>query len=108
MNPTQQDNTYDAFISYRRSDGSTISSWLRNTLQSYKLPTALAAGRNNLRIYLDTAFERANEDFWANNIEPSLRKSRYLIVIATLDTLRPRSDGQQNWVQREIEFFLKL
>jgi len=108
MNPTERDDAYDAFISYRRSDGAIIAGWLRNKLQGYKLPTALSAGRDKLRIYLDTAFERANEDFWANNIEPALRKSRYLIVIATPDTLRKRFDGQQNWVEREIEFFRKL
>src|SRR6202050_1453515 len=108
MNPNEPEYSYNAFISYRRSDGSAMGAWLRNKLQGYVLPSALAAGRKKLRIYLDTAFERANEDFWTNNIEPALRSSHYLIVVATPDTLRPRSDGQRNWVEREIEFFRKL
>src|SRR5581483_1914306 len=99
---------YDAFISYRRSDGAIIASWLRRRLQEYILPTKIAQGRKKLRIYLDTAFERANEDFWANNIEPALRNSRYLVVVATPATLRRRADGEQNWVEREIEVFLNL
>jgi WD40 repeat protein len=104
----EQDYLYDAFISYRRSDGAKIANWLRRRLQDYKLPPKIAEGRRKLRVYLDTAFERANEDFWANNIEPALRTSRYLVVVATPDTLQPRADGDQNWVEREIDFFLGL
>jgi hypothetical protein len=99
---------YNAFISYRRSDGSAIANWLRRKLQNYVLAAELATGRKKLRLYLDTAFERANENFWTNNIEPALRSSQYLIVIATPDSMRPRSNGLQNWVEREIEFFRKL
>jgi hypothetical protein len=102
MNQSELDYLYDAFISYRRSDGAAIAAWLRRRLQDYTLPSKIAAGRNKLRVYLDTAFERANEDFWANNIEPALRASRYLVVVATPDTLRPRADGEQNWVERGI------
>ena len=53
---------YDAFISYRRSDGTNVATWLRRRLQDYRLPRSLSAKRK-LRVYLDTAFERANEDF---------------------------------------------
>jgi hypothetical protein len=99
---------YNAFISYRRSDGSAIANWLRAKLQNYVLPAELATGRRKLSLYLDTAFERANENFWTNNIEPALRSSQYLIVIATPDSMRPKFNGQQNWVEREIDFFRKL
>jgi WD40 repeat protein len=103
----EQDYLYDAFISYRRSDGASVANWLRRRLQDYTLPPAIADGRKKLRIYLDTAFERANEDFWANNIEPALRASRYMVVVATPDTLLRRAGGQ-NWVEREIDLFLNL
>ena len=98
---------YDAFISYRRSDGTNVATWLRRRLQDYRLPRSLSAKRK-LRVYLDTAFERANEDFWTNNIEPALKSSRNLIVIATPDTLRRQTTGQPNWVEREIDTFLSL
>jgi WD40 repeat protein len=99
---------YDAFISYRRSDGTGIATWLRRHLQEYRLPPSLAETRKKLRVYLDTAFERANEDFWTNNIEPALKSSRNLIVVVTPDALRRHTTGQPNWVEREIDTFLGL
>lgn len=86
------DYLYDAFISYRRSDGTNIATWLRRRLQDYRLPPSLSAQRKKLRVYLDTAFERANEDFWTHNIEPALKSSCNLIVIASPDTLPSPSD----------------
>jgi WD40 repeat protein len=100
--------SYDAFISYRRMDGAGIARWLRGNLQDYVLPQNIRKGNKKLRIYIDTAFERANEDFWANNIEPALRSSRYLVVVATPKARLRRMDGSQNWVEREIELFLSL
>jgi len=85
---------YDAFISYRRSDGATIARWLRRRLQDYTLPPRIAEGRKRLSVYLDTAFERANEDFWSNNIEPALKASRYLVVVATPNALQPRARAE--------------
>lgn len=113
MDQREQDYEHDAFISYRRSDGTAIAAWLRRRLQDYKLPPKLAEGRKKLRIYQDTAYERATEDFWANNIEPALKASRYLVVVATPDALKLRIAGSyegscQNWVEREIELFLSL
>ncbi|MDF0674846.1 MAG: TIR domain-containing protein [Nitrospira sp.] len=107
--PEHQDEyLYDAFISYRRSDGTSVATWLRRRLQDYRLPPSLSATHKKLHVYLDTAFERANEDFWTNNIEPALKSSRTLIVIATPDTLRRQATGQPNWVEREIDTFLNL
>lgn len=99
---------YDAFLSYRRRDGELFARWLRTKLLRYRLPPVLARGRKPLRVYFDRSYERANEDFWKHNIENALRRSRYLIVIITPLVFQPRSDGSQNWVEREIEFFSSL
>jgi formylglycine-generating enzyme required for sulfatase activity len=97
---------YDAFISYRRSDGRSVARWLRSALLHYRLPQQLIADPSRkLSIYLDTIFERATEDFFENNIKPALLHSRWLIVIATPNALNARPDGSPNWVEREIEIF---
>jgi tetratricopeptide (TPR) repeat protein len=92
---------YDAFISYRRSDGSTVAKWLRRELEGFRLPKALRAtyGRK-LRLYMDTAYERGTTDFYEESIKPALLASRYLIVVATPDAMR-RADGAEDWVDRE-------
>ena len=100
---------YDAFISYRRSDGTPLARWLRSRLLSYSLPKSLRPGKQEkLNIYLDTVYERATEDFFSQNIEPSLQQSRFLIVISTPDALQQRPDVSPNWVYREVETFCLL
>jgi hypothetical protein len=99
---------YDAFISYRRSDGSLAARWLRSALLRYRLPRQLRTEPSRkLSVYLDTSFERATEDFFENNIKPALLHSRWLIVIATPNAVNPRPDGSPNWVEREIDVFSK-
>src|SRR5579871_6808321 len=101
--------SYDAFISYRRSDGARFARRLRDQLRTFRLSGKLAAGRREpLSIYLDTIYERATNDFFDQTIVPALRHSKHLIVIHTPSTLQPRSDGSKNWVVREIEFFRTL
>lgn len=99
---------FDAFISYRRIDGTAAARWLRARLERYRLPAGLDAGRAPIKAYLDTAFERATEDFWNRNIEPALRRSRCLVVVVTPSVFEPRSDGEPSWVEREIRLFLSL
>lgn len=96
---------YDAFISYRRSDGSRTAQWLRKELESYRPPKKLqmAAGKR-LRIYLDTAYERGTEDFYEQSIRPALLAAHYLIVIATPDAVA-RPQGTSDWIQREVHDF---
>ena len=104
-----QSFAFDAFISYRRSDGSRAAHWLRRALKTYRLPPPLRQGETPpLRIFLDTAYERASEDFYERNIKPALQTSRYLIVVATPDSLKPRADGGPNWVEREIADFRQM
>jgi WD40 repeat protein len=103
-----QEFEYDGFISYRRAESKDLAQWLRQRLQRYRLPASLGRSAKPLRLYLDTAFERATEDFWANNIAPALRKSRFLIVLITPSAYEQVPAGRQNWMQREAELFLSL
>lgn len=96
---------YDAFISYRRSDGGAVAQWLRRELQAYRLPKAMRGpDQPSLRLYLDTAYERGSTDFYAQTIRPALLASSHLIVIATPDAV-VRADAAADWIQREVGDF---
>jgi hypothetical protein len=98
---------YDAFISYRRSDGTAVARWLRRALVGYRLPPALRSRHaDKLRIYLDTVYERATNDFYERNIKPALQSSCFLIVVATPDAMR-RPQGVEDWIDREIRDFTR-
>jgi len=108
---------FDAFLSYRRAGAASLAFWLRRRLKRYTLPPDVIkvlgerSGNLPLRrldVFLDSAFERASEDFWQCKIVPNLAASRYLIVISTPQAFVDRSDGQPNWLMREIETFLSL
>jgi hypothetical protein len=98
---------YDAFISYRRSDGGRTARWLRRELQAFRPPRPFRDRLpQRLRIYLDAAYERGTTDFFENMIRPALLASRFLIVVATPDAvLRPT--GQDDWIAREIDEFAR-
>jgi WD40 repeat protein len=100
---------YDLFISYRRKDGLPFANWVREKLVTYRLPRAFGdRSKVRLRVYQDTAYERATEDFWKNIVLPALQSSRYLGVVATPGALELRTDGQPNWVEREIAAFTAM
>jgi MTH538 TIR-like domain (DUF1863) len=98
------DFAFDAFISYRRSDGTKAARRLRQRLQHYDIAKRLKSmKRKKLKVFLDTVYERGADDFYERNIRPALMSSRRLIVLATPDAvLRPGSD---DWIQREIADF---
>ena len=64
---------FDAFVCYRRLDGTSVAFWLVRKLRAYRLPKALAAGRAPLRVYIDRTYARANDDFWEQNVLPAHR-----------------------------------
>jgi hypothetical protein len=99
------ENIYDAFISYRRSDGGSVARWLRRELTAFRVPRAMRKqyGRK-LKIYLDTAYERGVGDFYEESIKPALLSSTYLVVVATPDATR-RGDAAEDWIAREIADF---
>jgi hypothetical protein len=96
---------YDAFVSYRRSDGERTAHWIRRELQAFRPPRTLRDRLpQQLRIYLDVAYEQGSTDFFENTIRPALLASRFLIVVATPDAVL-RANGQDDWIAREIDEF---
>ncbi|PWB90472.1 hypothetical protein C5688_10765 [Methylocystis sp. MitZ-2018] len=99
------DLVYDAFISYRRSDGGRTARWIRRQLEAFRPPPALRDQLpQRLRVYLDVAYERGTIDFFEHTIRPALLASRFLIIVATPDAVL-RASGQQDWMAREIDEF---
>lgn len=101
---------FDVFLSYRRKDGSRVARRLRRRLLDYRLPPACLGDepQRPLQVYLDTMYERADEDFFNGTIVPALRQSRRLIVVNTPGAREPRQDGKPSWVEREIGIFRGL
>lgn len=94
----------DAFISYRRSDGTQAARRIRAMLQNYRLPRPLRAGhRSRLTIFLDTVYERGAADFYEQTIRPALLAARWLVIVATPDAVR-RTTGE-DWISREVADF---
>jgi hypothetical protein len=100
----EQASGYDAFISYRRSDGTAAARRIRAMLQHYRLPRTLRAEhQQRLTVFLDTAYERGAADFYEQTIRPALLSSRWLVVVATPDAVR-RTEGE-DWISREVADF---
>lgn len=100
----EQASGYDAFISYRRSDGTSAARRIRAMLQHYRLPRTLRKGhQQKLTVFLDTAYERGAADFYEQTIRPALMSSRWLVVVATPDAVR-RAEGE-DWIGREVADF---
>lgn len=100
----EEAQSYDAFISYRRSDGTAAARRLRAMLRAYRLPRALEKfGARRLNVFLDTVYERGASDFYEETIRPALMASRHLLVVATPDAVM-RSQGD-DWIAREIADF---
>jgi tetratricopeptide (TPR) repeat protein len=97
--------SFDAFISYRRSDGNTFARRLRRILQDFRPPRPLQARQSRpLKVYLDTIYEQATNDFFERVTLPALLDSRHLIVVATKDAV-DRGPDRNDWIRREIEAF---
>ncbi|MEL6369056.1 MAG: hypothetical protein AAFQ16_13975, partial [Pseudomonadota bacterium] len=95
---------YDAFLSYRRSDGAPAARWLRRALRGYRLPRDLKEGRNHrLNVFLDTFYARGTTDFYEQTIRPALLASRHFVVVATPQAAHR---GDDDWIAREIDDFL--
>ena len=96
---------FDAFISYRRSDGTAVAFWLRRELERFRAPRSFGPKfRRKLRVYLDTTYERGTSDFYEENVKPALLSARYLFVVATPQALR-RPGAAADWIEQEINDF---
>ena len=111
---------YDLFISYRRRDASRLAKYLRQRLQSIKIPNEVIdklpeesrdRAKQGLRVYLDVAYERAAEDFLLQKILPALNASRRMAVISTPaafeDITDPSGEMRPNWLCLEVDHFLE-
>lgn len=99
------DVSYDAFVSYRRSDAQGAANWVRRELENFRPPKRLRGRlKQKLRVYLDTAYERATNDFFEQNIKPALLASRYLVVLASPAAVT-RENQANDWIWREIAVF---
>lgn len=97
--------SFDAFISYRRSDGNAFARRLRRLLQDFRPPQPLRDRQSRpLKIYLDTIYEQATNDFFERVTLPALLASRHLIVVATPDAV-DRGADRNDWIRREIDAF---
>lgn len=97
--------SFDAFISYRRSDGNAFARRLRRLLQDYRPPPSLRDRQPQpLKLYLDTIYEQATNDFFEKVTLPALLASRHLIIVATPDAI-DRGADRNDWIRREIDAF---
>jgi WD40 repeat protein len=114
-----QSYEYDAFVSYRRSDATRLAQWIRIKLQRFRLPPEilrdLSREKQELhsrgpQIWLDTSYEKSNDDFLLKKVFPALDKSARLIVLSTPAALANivGEDGKayDNWLVREVDHFL--
>lgn len=91
---------YDVFLSYRREDGEGFARRFKQKLQ--KSHVGLPVQRGKLEVYLDKHYARATEDFFRDEIRPSLLGSRWLVVVATPKSVL-REGVSTDWCAREIE-----
>ena len=91
---------YDVFLSYRREDGEGFARRFKQKLQ--KSHIGLPVQRGKLEVYLDKHYARATEDFFRDEIRPSLLGSKWLVVVATPKSVL-REGASVDWCAREIE-----
>ena len=95
----EQNNVFDVFISYRRSDGKEIAGALYDYLTE--------AG---LEVFFDKDAIRTG-DYFDTQIESAIRKAPNYILIGSGDVFRFRdadeANGQRDWVREEIRLALE-
>ncbi len=96
--------SFDAFVSYRRSDGRVAAERLRRAILSYRLPRSLRLkDQRKLTVFHDKSYERGAADFYTETISKGLKSSNWLIFIATPESVKSRPEN--DWVLRELEDF---
>jgi hypothetical protein len=110
---------YDAFVSYRRRDATRLAQWIRSNLQRFTLPDEILPDlkpekrelhQRRPKIWLDTSYEKASDDFLVEKVYPALDQSARLIVVLTpaaLDSITCKhGKPEPNWLVREVDHFL--
>ena len=71
------EESWDAFISYRRKDGAALARWIRGRLLRFHLPKeifdrldadSVALHDRRPRVWLDTVYERPSDDFLTKKV----------------------------------------
>ena len=81
--------------------------WLSRRLRAYRPPRGFARTLAPLRVYRDVERERVTPAIWEERIQPTLLRSRFLIVVVTDSVAAPSPGGTINWVIREVAGFLE-
>jgi WD40 repeat protein len=112
------EQSWDAFISYRRKDGLALAKWIRGCLLNFKLPKEVLGvldaqsaelHKRRPRVWLDTVYERPSDDFLTKKVFPALDRSRRLLVVSTPSALEPipgPTGPEPNWLVREVDRFI--
>lgn len=106
--PAKSRGGEDAFISYRRADATLVAHWLRYRLRHFRFPPELRGrGYRSPDCFVDEFFRRSTSDFFDHWLEPRLRTTPFLILVMSPKVMEPLPTGEKNWVQKELEEFLK-
>lgn len=99
-------NNWPIFICYRQADGAVAAARIYTLLQDHAIPVPSKAGQKDSLPLLDVYFDQAapGVEDWTAIHEPYLKRARAIIVICTPGA--KLNEGQQDWVHREIDWWL--
>jgi hypothetical protein len=99
-------NNWPIFICYRQADGTVAAARIYTLLQDRAVPVPSEADQKDKRPMLDVYFDQAapGVEDWTAIHEPYLKRARAIIVICTPGA--KLNEGQQDWVHREIDWWL--
>ncbi|MBQ9770810.1 MAG: toll/interleukin-1 receptor domain-containing protein, partial [Lentisphaeria bacterium] len=107
MNAQVKEYKYYAFISYSRKN-SPAANYLQKKLERSKIPSAKVDesllpqdGKHIKPVFLDKRDLEVSEKDFSENIKQSIRESRYLLVLCSVES------AQSQWVNREISYFIE-
>ena len=104
MEMERQQYNYYAFISYSSADGKWAK-WLQNTLENYRLPTAVRKESIDIPKRINPVFRDATDlstGVLKDVLREELEASKYLVVVCS-----PAS-AKSMWVNEEVEHFIEL
>jgi hypothetical protein len=100
-------NKWPIFICYRQSDGVLTAERIFNLLQHQQIGTDKDSVKHVESPHLDVYFDQAAPGVgdWTAVHEPYLKRARAIIIICTPGA--KLNEGSQDWVHREIDWWLE-
>lgn len=95
---TPQSDRYDGFLSYSHAADGVLAPQLQSALHAFAKPWYRL---RSVRVFRDQSSLSATPELWPS-IETALRKSEYLLLMASPDAAR------SHWVIQELDTFLRL